>query len=616
VSGPLARLRCRIDHTATDDGALLLRLPVAQLEARRTSEVSAVLAEAEAAARLGNYVAGYVSYDAASAFDAAFRVPAASPHASTLPLAWFGVFALAVPVPALPNAGEAPPDDGTSRWRCEIDAGMHESAIAAIRAAIAEGDAYLVNYTTRLHRPWCDEDDPFELYCRLVASHGPGYHAFIETDEWALACGSPELFFEQADDIVVTRPMKGTAPRGRWPEEDAARGAELRASPKERAENVMVVDMLRNDLGRIAVPGSVAVPSLWQVQRHPALWQLSSTVTARTHSEVTLADVFGALFPCASVTGAPKISAMSVISDLEASPRGVYCGAVGLLAPVRRCSSTRPGARFAVAIRTAVVDKAGGVAHYGSGGGITSDSAPESEWDEVLLKTRTLNGPSAPSIPQGHGLIETMRFTPDDSGGRVRNLEAHLARLTASARYFGLPVPTGVEDLVAAAVHDLRSRARVRLVLRPDGSIEVETAAFPPVPGSTLRLCVDPVPVSSNDVALFHKTTDRRRYEERALRHAGADDVVLVNERGEVTETTRANLAVRLDGQWCTPPLDSGLLPGIERARRIAEGRLVERLVTLGDLRRASGVATLSSLRGWLPAAVDLDCGCCKSEPD
>ncbi len=578
-----------------------------------------MLVEAEAAARLGNYVAGYVSYDAAPTFDTAFRLPATSRPASTLPLAWFGVFARAVPVPALPTAGAAAPDDATRQWRCEIDPGTHSSAMAAIRSAIAEGDVYLVNYTTRLHRPWGAQDDPFELYRRLVASHGPGYHAFIETDGWAVACGSPELFFERVGDTLVTRPMKGTAPRGRWAEEDATRAEELGDSPKERAENVMVVDLLRNDLGRIAVPGSVAVPSLWQVQRHPALWQLTSTVTARTEGKVALADIFGALFPSASVTGAPKISAMSVISRLERSPRGVYCGAVGVLEPAVAGSSTLPRARFAVAIRTAAVDKVRGVAYYGSGGGITWDSMPETEWEEVLLKTRTLNGSSAPSIPRGHGLIETMGFSPDSNGGAVRNLDAHLARLTASARYFGLPVPTGVEDLVAHAVRGLHSRARVRVVLRPDGPVAVETGAFPVVPGSPLRLCVDLEPVSSRDVALFHKTTDRRRYEERARRHAGADDVVLVNERGEVTETTRASLAVRLEGRWCTPPLDCGLLPGVERARHLVEGRLAERRMTVGDLRWATGFATLSSLRGWLAASVDLDCRCCGgglTEPD
>ncbi|HTX63947.1 MAG TPA: chorismate-binding protein, partial [Acidimicrobiales bacterium] len=269
---------------------------MAQLEARRISDVARVLDEAESAARRGNYVAGYVAYDAAPAFDAAFCLPETScARTLSLPLAWFGVFGEAIWVPPLRAADPASRDDSTDEWRCEIDAGSHEAAIAAIRAVIAEGGAYLVNYTTRLSRAWSDGDDLFELYRHLVASHGPGYHAFVETDEWAVACGSPELFFEQAGDTLVTRPMKGTAPRGRWVEEDIDRGTQLGASPKERAENVMVVDLLRNDLGRLAVPGSVAVPSLWQVRRHPALWQLTSTVTARTARRVGLADIFGAL---------------------------------------------------------------------------------------------------------------------------------------------------------------------------------------------------------------------------------------------------------------------------------------------------------------------------------
>ena len=352
----------------------------------------AILGEVEAAARRGWYAAGFVGYEAAPAFDSAFRVTAPPPQpgvGATIPLAWFGLFSDASPAPPLPPVPVRPiidqrPDAGS--WVSGVDEGSHAAAVTRIREEIAAGNVYLVNLTTRFHRPWAFDDDPFDLYCRLVGSYASGYHAYLETPDWAVACASPELFFERSAYDIVTRPMKGTAPRGRWSSEDSSHAHELSNSPKERAENIMVVDMLRNDLGRIAVPGSVDVPSLCNLERHPAVWQMSSTVRATTPKSVGLPEIFGALFPCASVTGAPKISAMSVISDLEESPRGVYCGAVGLVRPAPRGTETGPSARFAVGIRTAMLDRSAQTATYGSGGGITWDSTATREWEEVLLK--------------------------------------------------------------------------------------------------------------------------------------------------------------------------------------------------------------------------------------
>jgi para-aminobenzoate synthetase / 4-amino-4-deoxychorismate lyase len=610
-------MRCRIDHSAAGMEPVELLHPKGQLEARRTPEVTAVLVEAEAAARRGHYVAGFVAYEAAPAFDPAFRVhpPSDGGTGANLPLAWFGIFAEATPVAPTPPTPPTPPtghvsrDDGTG-WACEIDVGTHAVGVTGVRDAIAKGDTYLVNYTTRFRRSWGPDDDPFELYSRLVASYGGGYHAFFETSAWAVACGSPELFFEYSPGVLTTRPMKGTAPRGRWSLDDSCQAEALRTSPKERAENVMVVDLVRNDLGRIALPGSVEVAALCRLEQHPTLWQLTSSVTAATPTDIGLAEVFASLFPSASVTGAPKISTMSSIADLERSPRGVYCGAVGFLEPNLNGARSGPTARFAVAIRTAVVDKVQCLAEFGTGGGITWDSIADQEWAEVQLKAQALVGPAAPVLSADQSLIETMAFEPDGRGGAVRNLGDHLARLTASARYFGLTPPPEMHELVLEAVTGLSTPTRVRLVLGADG-IEIETSELDlDATSSPARLCVDLQPVSSTDVMLFHKTTDRRRYEDRARRHPGADDVVLVNERGEVTETTRANLAVSFGGPWYTPPLHCGLLPGIERARRLTDGRLIERVVTANDLHAASAVAIFSSLRGWRIAHVDTACRC------
>ena len=430
-------VRCRIDHTAAGQPALELDQFQGQVETRTASDVMALLGEVEAAARRGWYAAGFVSYEAAPAFDPAFRVHALPPeldNGSGLPLAWFGFFSAASAAAPLPR-GRATPTRGrgssASGWACEDDEESYADGVAHIRGEIAAGNTYLVNLTTRFRRSWTPADDPFDLYCRLVESYSSGYHAYLETPDWAVACGSPELFFEWCVHEVATRPMKGTAPRGRWSGEDAARAVALSTSPKERAENIMVVDLLRNDLGRIAVPGTIAVPTLCELEQHPTVWQMSSTVRATTPARVGLPEIFTALFPCASVTGAPKVSTMSVIAELEASPRGVYCGAVGLVQPAPAGSAASVSARFAVGIRTAVVDRSGDIATYGSGGGITWDSASRREWEEVLLKARALEGIRGNQATSG--LLETMAFDPTAGpGGAVRHLGDHLTRLGAS----------------------------------------------------------------------------------------------------------------------------------------------------------------------------------------
>jgi para-aminobenzoate synthetase/4-amino-4-deoxychorismate lyase len=598
------------------------------LEATTLADVRGVLADVEAATRRGWTAAGFVAYDAAAAFDPAFAVPCGppAPVGTDLPLAWFGLFARSRPAPPLPTTAPAgapqrpgpgpsdatpwPPDPGGpggTTWIPEMGAGDHGRAVGAIREAIAAGDTYLTNLTTRFRRPWLPTEDPFDLYRRLVSGHAGGLHTFLDTDAWAVACGSPELFFDLRAGRLTTRPMKGTARRGGWDEEDRYLAEALRTSPKERAENVMVVDMLRNDLGRLAVPGTVEVPDLGRLEGHPTVWQLTSTVTATARPGTGLGDVFAALFPCASVTGAPKVAAMRLLAGLERSGRGVYCGAVGIVRP--GAPGDGPDARFAVAIRTAVVDKGRRVVEYGSGGGVTWDSVPEAEWEELLIKLRVID-PQGPAA----ALLETMGFDPaaaaTDSG--LRNLSRHLDRLAASAASFGYPPPGEVRVRLAEAVRGQDRPARVRLLLHSDATVEIELHPLDggSDPDGPVTLCVDDQPVDPSDPGLFHKTTDRRRYDERSARHPGADDVVLVNRRHEVTETTRANLVVRFGDRWYTPPRRSGLLPGVERARLLDEGVITERVVTVEELHRADAVATVSSLRGWREASVRAVCAC------
>ncbi len=416
-----------------------------------------------------------------------------------------------------------------------------------------------------------------------------------------IASGSPELFFEWRDGVVTCRPMKGTAPRGRGSDEDLEAGAALLASAKDRAENVMIVDLVRNDIGRVAEFGSVTVKGLFRLERYPTLWQLTSEVTGRTRAGTTLVDLFTALFPCGSVTGAPKHRTMELISQVEPHGRGIYCGAIGWVGPGR--------ARFSVAIRTAVIDRATGAAVYGTGGGIVWDSIPEREYAEARAKAAVLTG--SHSVPDlvpdrltgaAFELVETMASLPDTG---LRHRDRHLERMAGSASYFGLPFsrPAAIE-LLDRELAATGSPARIRLALSVSG-LRVES--LPWAPGrdhEPVRLAIDDDPVDPTDVALFHKTSRRGGYDERRRRHPDADDVVLVNTRGEVTETTIANLAVCQDGRWCTPPLDAGCLPGVYRAVLIDAGVLAVRPITVADLRQAGQVAVLSSLRGWRAAVI------------
>jgi para-aminobenzoate synthetase / 4-amino-4-deoxychorismate lyase len=352
----------------------------------------------------------------------------------------------------------------------------------------------------------------------------------------------------------------------------------------------MIIDLLRNDVGRVAEIGSVDVPALFTVERYETVLQLTSDVTARLRPGTGLVELFRALFPCGSVTGAPKTSSMEIIRSVEPEPRGVYCGAIGLVgppdAPVR--------ARFSVAIRTAVVDRTTGEAVYGTGGGITWGSEAAAEHDEVLAKAAVLG-----ARPRGFELLETMRHEPRRG---LRNRERHLHRLAASAEHLGFrfDLPTARNVLDARLAGEPAARVRVRL--RRDGTLAVDVEALPATSTGPVLLAVDDEPVDPGESWLYHKTSLREPYDRRRERRPDVDDVVMVNTRGELTEVTRATLAVRIDGQWWTPPVESGCLPGVERARLLEAGRLEERVLHVADLERAEGVATLSSLRGWCAA--------------
>jgi para-aminobenzoate synthetase/4-amino-4-deoxychorismate lyase len=377
--------------------------------------------------------------------------------------------------------------------------------------------------------------------------------------------------------------MKGTARRGRWAAEDEEAGQRLGLSEKDRAENVMIADLLRNDLGRVAALGTVHAAPLFEVERFRTVWQLTSTVSGRVRPGTGLADLFAATFPCGSVTGAPKVAAMKLVAALERAPRGAYCGAVG---------AVRPGGDscFNVAIRTVEVDLESGDAVYGTGGGITWDSDPAAEWDEALAKARVLD--LDPGVPT---LLETLRL----EGGRVALLDGHLARLAGSARYHAIPL-----DLPAARARIERESgdARLRLLLSPDGGLTVERSPLPEPMAGPVPVALSREPVDRSDPALFHKTTRRAPYERRRGERADAFDVLLANREGEITEATIANVIAEVDGERITPPLDAGLLPGVFRGQLLARGEVLERPLRVEDLRRARRIWLVNALRGWVEA--------------
>ena len=553
------------------------------LVASTPAEVVPVLAEVERATAAGEWAFGFLAYEAASGLDPGLAT--AEPDGT--PLAWFGIGGPPEPTAPLTPSGRPPGPGWTPDWS---DA-EHAAAVDAVRAHIAAGETYQCNLTDRLRTTGVT--DPEGLYADLALAQRGAHNAYLDLGDTVVASASPELFLEWTGDVVRTRPMKGTAPRGATTAEDADRAATLRASAKEQAENLMIVDLLRNDLGRIARPGTVTVPELFTLERYPTVWQLTSEVTAQLRAGVGLVDVLRALFPCGSVTGAPKARTMRLIRDLEPTPRGVYCGAIGLLAP--------PGAafraRFSVAIRTAVVDRATGTAVYGAGGGITWDSRADAERAELLTKAAVLRAGSG-----DHELLETLHWSPAEG---LRGLDRHLARLTDSAGYFGFALDVdAVRAGAASAVAGRSTPTRVRVTVDRGGAVGVAVADAPATSSTPVMLSVDDDPVDPGDVWLHHKTTRREVYQRRAARHPGADDVVLVNDRGEVTETTIANLAVRLAGRWWTPPTSSGCLPGIARGRLLEEGVLAERVLTVADLHAADALALVSSLRGWRPAVL------------
>lgn len=579
-------------------GAAAARLfvdPVDTLVARSAADLPALLSGLEAAAARGLHAAGYLAYEAGKGLAPAWRGPAGDGDAvGDAPLGWFGLFGAvrridADTVPALlPDPASAWVGAVTPR----IARADYLAAVEAVLDYIRAGDIYQANLTFRADVPVLG--DPLAIYARLRRTARAGYGGFIWTGEQAIASLSPELFFALRGRAVVARPMKGTAARLADAAADRRAARELAEDPKQRAENLMIVDLIRNDLSRVAVPGSVAVPDLFRVESFPTIHQLVSDVGARLPEGVGAVDVLRAAFPCGSITGAPKVRAMEIIDALEEGPRGLYTGSIGFIEP-------GGDAAFNVAIRTlvfpGVLPQSGlrdgpPCATLGLGSGIVADSEPAEEWRECLAK-----GEFVGAAGESFDLIETMFFDPVEG---VQRLEGHLARMKASAQMLGFTFDRhGARNSLQSATFRLRSAARVRMRLAPSGALAVEVSPLPRLAELPVPVAVRPAPMAADDFRLTHKTSLRAAYD--AARHeSGAAEVVFVDEPGFVTEGSWSNIFVERDGQLLTPPLALGLLPGVLRAELIEKGRAVESHLRLGDLE--GGFFIGNSLRGLVPA--------------
>jgi para-aminobenzoate synthetase / 4-amino-4-deoxychorismate lyase len=578
---PAAAVAARFDSLRGGRSVEMLG-PMGVIVADEPGAVVPALREVEREVGRGRHVAGFVTYEAAPGLNPVLRAP----HASGLPLVWFAVFrGRRDGPPGAPVQGTGTFELG--EWAPRVDRAGYAARVERIRDWIAAGDTYQVNYTFLLEARFAGEAS--SMYRHLCLSQQAGYCALLQTGDVAIASASPELFFRWTGDQLELRPMKGTRPRGRWSEEDRARVRELLASEKERAENLMIVDLLRNDAGRVAKYGSVMVDPLFEVETYPTVHQLTSTVRARTRPGTSLTDLFRTLFPSGSVTGAPKVRTMQIIADLEPHARGVYTGAIGFASPGE--------AVFNVPIRTVVVDEGAGVARMGVGSGVTYDSRADAEYRECLQKALFTH-----HATRNFDLLETMLWTP---GAGIRLRLEHLSRIQESARYFGIPFDrAAVERLLDERLLGQAAPLRVRLLVSRQGRVSVERHPLG-APAGVLRARVDRDPVDSRDVLLYHKTTWRQPYDTRLTARPGYDEVLLVNERGELTEFANGSLVLRDgSGSW-TPPLSCGVLPGTLRGELLRQGEIRERILYPADLSRAAAVFRINSVRGFTPVEVE-----------
>ena len=548
----------------------LFTKPITELKTRNLDQVETLLREVEAYQEQGFYAVGYVSYEAAPAFEKKFAV-----HPAPLMGEYLLYFTIHEKVEILPFPEDYEAVDLPANWKEEVEAPAYQKAIETIHHHIRQGDTYQVNYTVQLSQEL--EADPLAIYNRLVVEQKAQYNAFIQHDDVSILSISPELFFEQDDRLLTTRPMKGTTHRGLTNQADLKEAAWLEADPKNRAENMMIVDLLRNDMNRISEIGSEQVTRLCQVEQYSTVWQMTSTIESRLRAEIDLIQTFRALFPCGSITGAPKISTMEIIQKTEKAPRGVYCGTIGILLP--------KGKRiFNVAIRT--LQMQGTKAIYGVGGGITWDSKWEGEYQETKQKSAVLYR-QEPRFE----LLTTGRIHQ----GELTFLEQHLTRLREASRYFAYPYnePKLLNKLQEQLAHvDPSLDYRCRIALQRNGTIQLTITELTDLPASYLQAQLTEQKLDLATPFTYFKTSQRDH-----LSQSNHEQIFHLPD-GTLLETTIGNLVLEIEGQLYTPPAHLPLLDGIYRRHLLETQQVEEKLLTLNDLTDADRIYACNALRG------------------
>ncbi|MCB5936667.1 aminodeoxychorismate synthase component I [Caldibacillus thermoamylovorans] len=573
----------------------LFKDPLEIIEAYTFEDVLTGLDRIQDAINQGYYAAGFLSYESAPAFHQVLKVK----NGNTMPLLWFGIFS--EPDHAYVNRTRS---FSLSDWQPDVSQREYRTAISQIKNAIKKGITYQTNYTLQLNARF--QGDAISLFTQMKNAQAANYSAYIHTGEFSVISASPELFFHLKDNVLTTKPMKGTVKRGKTFEEDREKAEWLYQSEKNRAENIMIVDLLRNDLGMIAEIGTVHVEKLFEIEPYPTVHQMTSTIKAKLKSNTKFVDIFKAIFPCGSITGAPKASTMKIIAELEKAPREVYCGTIGFITPDKE-------AIFNVPIRTIIIDNKSGKATYGVGGGITWDSTAEDEYNEVLAKSSILEV----DFPEFQ-LLESILL----ENGKYFLPEEHLERMKKSAAYFQFHFD---EEKIKQSLYKLASDNgqglyKVRLLLEKNGDIFTEIHSIglgqtgvksieqadsfmehvAPSLGERPKIVLADKPIEHENIFYYHKTTNRKIYSQFQSQNPDIFDVLLWNKDMELTEFINGNVVLEIDGKLWTPPVKSGLLAGTYRGFLLKQGKISEKTLKLADLNTCTKIWLINSVRKWV----------------
>ena len=548
-------------------------------------EVFPALEKVQSAIDNGLFAVGFITYEAASGFTPYLKTFTSQ----TLPLVSFVFFAERNQIIAgaeLPKTYRP-----TAKWNQTISYEDYKASVDKIRRYIELGETYQVNYTFRLQAEFKGDEKGF--YAGLCHAQSSPFCAYLDFGRHVVVSASPELFFRIDGTNLEARPMKGTFRRGRWLQEDERFKKQLLSSEKDRAENVMITDMMRNDIGILAQTGSVQVPNLFKIERYPTVWQMTSTVKASLRTGAKISDIMRALFPCASVTGAPKVRSMEIINEVEKDPRGIYTGCIGYVGP-------GGDACFSVAIRTAHIDRNLRHVNYGVGSGVTWNSSTDAEFQECKDKARILY-----EEDKNFDLLETILL----ENGRIFLFERHLDRLESSAKYWGYKFDrsTCISTITDFVKMKSVQRSRLRLCLSKSGEISINETPFSSIKINSLTAALATDPIDRMNRLLFHKTTNRSVYEHAKSQIPNIDEVLLYNQDEELTEFCIGNLVVEINGDLYTPPVSCGLLPGVFRAEEIDNGRLIERVLKKDQIDSVDKIYLINSVRRYVP--IDLRAG-------